>query len=651
MTETELIRRVTLDDLKSITSKMKTSFYGAPVSSVRRESGDQGDEVIKISTTLNGINTITGYIQITGVTTNSIIDSKVIVNKGQLYIVNGGQIISSCVLIPIDGSCFYIKFDNQENTAFQIKECTVTAALLNEGEPLYKVITAVEINPEAPTFDQYVQVGTSPYDLDKFPNYSEEGIYQPTNNPTSFCVETGPNKFAVYPDTTVFNTIKRATTAHELDHKVTFTVQQVDDPTGTATDFSDDEIVLQVPTMMEGKYLPLSGGTLTGTVNFEDCGLTAFDANHDLEVNLTPELISLNNFVTGESIELKEGTVLASRFKTPTGTSTQFLKADGSVDSNSYALKSELSNLVTQIDEVGAYAEEKCQEVLDHSDEEDKKLKILIEEKTKQYNTIESISQLLTKHSTEPVAPSTLYTGEVINLYNIQENVTGLQFKFADINSFGQNDPVEGGLGYAVWDFTGNSQVLYIGLARLKSVHVACRYEVVVTSNDITTTHILGAILDTPNTTTGAAAGCAEVSTMPFTIVTRKESDATNMNQYIKIPAGFVGTIKIRLVKMSEASTVDALSRMWFINSETDLNGSVNTTTILYTSITAGTERQMNALPSIPSTEVPTSSYMKDKVVVDSIYDCSDFTLGSSVPDQILNYLLLYNLKLKTNGN
>lgn len=400
-------------------------------------------------------------------------------------------------------------------------------------------------------------------------------------------------------------------------------------------------------------YLKLTGGTLTGTANFEGCGLTSFDNNHDLEVNLKPELISLDNFVTGESIELKEGTVLASRFKTPTGTSAQFLKADGSVDSNSYALKSELSGLVTRIDEVGTYAEEKCQEVLTHSDEEDQKLKALIEEKTKQYNTIDSISQLLTKHSTEPVAPSTLYTGEVINIYNIQENITGLQFKFADINSFGTNGPVEGGLGYAVWNFTGNSQVLYIGLARLKSVHVACRYEVVVTSNDITTTHILGAILDTPNTSSKpeAKAGCAEVSTMPFTIITRKESDATNMNQYIEIPAGFVGTVKIRLVKMNEASTVDALSRMWFIDSETDSDGSVKATPVLYTSIAAGTEKQMNALPSIPSTEVPTSPYMKDKVVVDSIYDCSDFTIGSSVPDQILNYLLLYNLKLKTNGN
>lgn len=670
MTESELIRRVTLDDLKSITSKMKTSFYGAPVSSVRSESGNQGDEVIKISTTLNGISAVTGYIQITGVTTNSIIDSKVIVNKGQLYVVNSGQIISSCVLIPTNGSCFYIKFDNQQNTAFQIEECTVTAALLNEGEPLYKVITAVEINPEAPTFEEYLQIGTSPYDLDKFPNYSEEGVYQPTNNPTSFSVETAPNEFTVYPNETVFSAIKKATTAHELDHKVTFAVQQVDNPTATSTDFSGNEILLQVPTMMEGKYLPLKGGIMTGDANFQEAVINLFDINHDTEVNITPDTIAINNNLTDKEIQLHDGTVLADKFQLPDGTSNQFLKADGSVDSNSYVLKSELTSLSTSLDvleesvdtrfdnikvyidekdtEVKNFAGEKCQEVLDHSDEEDGKLKALIEEKTKQYNTIESISQLLTKYSKAPVAPSTLYTGEVVNIYNIKETVNGLQFKFADINGFGSK-PVSS--RYIKWKFSGNNETLYIGFLRADSVDIQCRFEVVVTSNNITTTHQLGLILDTPGDQVPAV---AEVTTMPFTIETKKAA-TTTVIQYIKVDPGFTGEVKIRLMTYDSSTTPNAYNKLYAIDNDgstlTSYYATDTTTEVELKPFPSGSDYLVKTDLKVEGEDVPYNKYLNDLVPVDSIYDCSGFAVGSSVPDQILNYLLLYNLKLKTNGN
>ena len=37
------------------------------------------------------------------------------------------------------------------------------------------------------------------------------------------------------------------------------------------------------------------------------------------------------------------------------------------------------------------------------------------------------------------------------------------------------------------------------------------------------------------------------------------------------------------------------------------------------------------------------------KNAISALYDCSELQVGSSVPDQVLNYIMLYNLNLKTN--
>lgn len=59
-------------------------------------------------------------------------------------------------------------------------------------------------------------------------------------------------------------------------------------------------------------------------------------------------LKSLNQSSTKFYFNPSTGTVTASSFKTPTGLSTQFLKADGSLDSNSYSLSTHNHNTVYQ---------------------------------------------------------------------------------------------------------------------------------------------------------------------------------------------------------------------------------------------------------------------------------------------------------------
>ena len=121
-----------------------------------------------------------------------------------------------------------------------------------------------------------------------------------------------------------------------------------------------------------GNYLPLSGGRLTGNLS----GLN-ISANGSVILPYNPNTLVKNTLMIGSSADfglsnfeigiglpsgavhwpfgiMKNGVALVSidtsgnmitnSFKKTGGTSTQFLKADGSVDTNSYALNSSLGN-------------------------------------------------------------------------------------------------------------------------------------------------------------------------------------------------------------------------------------------------------------------------------------------------------------------
>lgn len=94
-------------------------------------------------------------------------------------------------------------------------------------------------------------------------------------------------------------------------------------------------------------YLPLDGGTLTGAVNFTNTygNGSIFVDSVDYDLNITASNMIYLDAVRGVGIN---GNVTATSFIKPNGTSSQFLKADGSVDSNAYITSAALSGYATQ---------------------------------------------------------------------------------------------------------------------------------------------------------------------------------------------------------------------------------------------------------------------------------------------------------------
>jgi hypothetical protein len=112
---------------------------------------------------------------------------------------------------------------------------------------------------------------------------------------------------------------------------------------------------------LTGDYLPLSGGTLTGgligtTGSFASSGsANTFTINHSSGSGVSLNILKAGN---GEGLVINKtsgsgnaatiiGTLEATVIKKTNGTSSQFLKADGSVDSNTYATTSQLHSPVT----------------------------------------------------------------------------------------------------------------------------------------------------------------------------------------------------------------------------------------------------------------------------------------------------------------
>ena len=94
-------------------------------------------------------------------------------------------------------------------------------------------------------------------------------------------------------------------------------------------------------------YLPLAGGTIAGDVNFtnEYGSGSIFVDSIDYDLNITASNSIYLNAERGVGIN---GNVTATSFIKNGGTSAQFLKADGSVDSNTYITASALTGYATQ---------------------------------------------------------------------------------------------------------------------------------------------------------------------------------------------------------------------------------------------------------------------------------------------------------------
>ena len=96
-----------------------------------------------------------------------------------------------------------------------------------------------------------------------------------------------------------------------------------------------------------GDYLPLTGGTLTGVINFTNTygSGSIFVDSTDYDLNITASNSIYLDAVRGVGVN---GKITANTFEKSGGTSAQFLKADGSVDSNTYITESALSGYATQ---------------------------------------------------------------------------------------------------------------------------------------------------------------------------------------------------------------------------------------------------------------------------------------------------------------
>ena len=161
--------------------------------------------------------------------------------------------------------------------------------------------------------------------------------------------------------TLITNNIKtngqNAITAQILQDVLIAMVDEYPDISGYATrtwvqqqDYAPKEWVQQQGYATESAlsdYLSLDGGTLTGAVNFTNTygNGSIFVDSVDYDLNITASNMIYLNAVRGVGVN---GNVTATSFIKSGGTSAQFLKADGSVDSNTYITASALTGYATQ---------------------------------------------------------------------------------------------------------------------------------------------------------------------------------------------------------------------------------------------------------------------------------------------------------------
>jgi hypothetical protein len=108
------------------------------------------------------------------------------------------------------------------------------------------------------------------------------------------------------------------------------------------------------------KYLPLTGGTLSGPLNFSNTSAISWNnGTYQQRIHLTDDSTANTAVFTFQQssdsaanwtdlFTIKDnGNVIASKFITSGGTASQFVKGDGSLDSTSYATAASLGDYVT----------------------------------------------------------------------------------------------------------------------------------------------------------------------------------------------------------------------------------------------------------------------------------------------------------------
>lgn len=107
------------------------------------------------------------------------------------------------------------------------------------------------------------------------------------------------------------------------------------------------------------EYLPLSGGSLSADggnyyTSLSAYGITLGRFNSSASIALGNNAVTIdgngNNFSVQASASTFSGSVTATSFIKSGGTSNQFLKADGSIDANTYLTSSDLTNYATASD-------------------------------------------------------------------------------------------------------------------------------------------------------------------------------------------------------------------------------------------------------------------------------------------------------------
>ena len=243
-----------------------------------------------------------------------------------------------------------------------------------------------------------------------------------------------------------------------------------------------------------------------------------------------------------------------------------------------------------------------------------------VDQSEKKYNIVDRIETIATEQTNS------------LKNYIIKDTVFGLEFIFSDINDYNHNS-ISDSPKELYWNFSGNLEDLYIGFIKTSSMAVNGLFEITITSNTTIQVHKVAVMLDTPPDSTALFS-----TTLPFDIIVRRGSTAHDFEIYIKIPSQFQGTVKIKFVQYAYGNPSTAYQKIAGFDSQSSEN---------YANLTENIEMQPLTASQLKSGEISDGPVGKN--AISALYDCSELQVGSSVPDQVLNYIMLYNLNLKTN--
>ena len=262
-------------------------------------------------------------------------DYTTVINGGRLsFLYNGSGVLSCYVTNTVDGAEFYISgVPNFNNSVFvagavSINSACYASAFVKSGgtsSQFLKADGSVDSNAYNPTsnfktINNQSIIGTGNINIEAgsaapsfanntWYNVGDDAAIGDHNIAGAFCIK-GLNGT---PNIRLFDN----------NNNLYATVITTADMAGYAT------------TSQLDNYLPLTGGTLTGVVNFTNThgSGSIFVDSLDYDLNITAGNSIYLNANRGVGVN---GTLTAGAFEKSGGTSSQFLKADGSVDSNAY---------------------------------------------------------------------------------------------------------------------------------------------------------------------------------------------------------------------------------------------------------------------------------------------------------------------------